>query len=164
MNHKGYTLLELMLVISITGAIVLVVGAGIIQIMRGGPQITERSTAMSDIDNAAHWLVRDLVLAQTTSLVEEVPPVPGITLNWSDLTAWAGDEGSVEHTASYTLSGSQLLRTYDDEETIVGRHLTDVGFSIEGKMLSITLTSCPGLTESAVTRSFLVQMRSDLGF
>ena len=119
---------------------------------------------MSDIDNAAHWLVRDLVLAQTTSLVEEVPPVPGITLNWSDLTAWAGDEGSVEHTASYTLSGSQLLRTYDDEETIVGRHLTDVGFSIEGKMLSITLTSCPGLTESAVTRSFLVQMRSDLGF
>ncbi len=163
MNQKGYTLIELLLVIAITGAIVLGVGSSIVQIMRGGPQITEKSVAMADIDNAAHWLVRDLVLAQTTSLMEGTSPVSQITLNWSDRTAWAGDEGSVLHSASYSLSETQFLREYDGEVTIVGRHMTNVGFSIDGKMFTVTLTSCPGWTGSTVTRSFLVEMRSDLG-
>ncbi len=163
MNQRGYTFIELLVVIAITGFIVTVVGASIVQIMRGEPQITEKVTSMADIDNAAHWLVRDLVLAQTTSLIEAQPPTSSMTMSWSDLTAWAGDEGSVEHSASYRLSGTQLLRDYDGEETIVGRHVTNVGFSFEGKMFTVTLTSCPGWTGSTVTRSFSIEMRSNLG-
>ncbi len=164
MKQKGFTLIELLVVTAITGLIVTVVGASTIQIMRGGPQITEKGTAMADIDNAAHWLTRDLVLAQITSLTGGAPPASSITMSWSDLTSWAGDEGTVEHSASYTLSGTQLLRDYDGEETIVGRHITNVGFSIEDKMFTVTLTSCPGWTGSTVTRSFSIEMRSDLGF
>ena len=163
MKQKGFTLIELLVVIAITGVIVLVVGSAIAQIIRGGPQITEESSAMADVDNAAHWLTRDLILAQTTSLIEGVPPTSAMTMNWSDLTAWAGDEGSVEHSAIYSLSGTQLLRNYDGEETIVGRHIINVGFSIDGKMFNVTLTSCSGWTGSTVTRNFLFQMRSDLG-
>lgn len=163
MKQKGYTLIELLVVIAITGVIVTVVGSSIVLIMRGGPQITEKSTAMADIDSVAHWLTRDLILAQTTSLTDGAPPVSSMTMSWSDLTAWAGDEGSVEHSASYALSGTELLRDYDGEETIVGRHITNVGFSIEGKMFTVTLTSCPGWTGSTVTRNFSIEMRSDLG-
>jgi len=170
MKQKGFTLIELLVVIAITGVIVTVVGASIVLIMRGGPQMTEKSAAIADIDNVAHWLVRDLILAQKVIDPRNGEPLlEGITteniiMNWSDLTAWAGDEGSVEHSASYTLSGTQLLRDYDGEETIVGRHITNAGFSIEGKMFTVTLTSCPGWTGCTVTRSFSIQMRSDLGF
>ena len=163
MTQKGYTLIELMAVMAITGMIVLTVASSIFQVAQGRIDVAQKSVAMADIDNVAHWLVRDLVMAQTNSLTEGAPPVSDMTMEWSDLTAWAGDEGSVEHYAGYTLSGTQLLRDYDGEETIIGRHLTDVGFSVEGKMFTFTLTSRSGLPGSAVTRSFLVQMRSDLG-
>ncbi len=163
MKQKGYTLLELLLVTSITGFIVLVVGASIVQIMGGRVDIVQRSIALADIDNAVHWLTRDLVLAQTTSLVEEAPPTSSMDMSWSDLTGWAQDEGSVEHSARYTLSGTQLLRYYDGEMNIAGRHITNVGFSIEGKVFTVTLTSQPGLPRSTVTRSFSIQIRSDLG-
>ena len=163
MTQKGFTLIELMAVMAITGMIVLAVASSIFQVAQGRVDVAQKSTAMADIDSAVHWLVRDLVLAQETSLAEGAPPVSDITIEWSDLTAWAGDEGSVEHYISYTLSGTQLLRDYDGEETIVGRHLTNVGFSVEGKMFTVTLTSRSGLPGSTVTRSFLIQMRSDLG-
>ena len=162
MKQKGYTLIELLVVLAIEGMILAALVSGIFQIVRGRVDIAQKSVAMADIDNAAHWLVRDLVMAQTTSLIEEAPPVSDITMEWSDLTAWAGDEGSVEHSASYTLSETTLLRDYDGEETIIGRYLTNVGFSIDGKIFTVTLTSRPGLPGSAVTRSFLIQMRSDL--
>ncbi len=135
--------------------------SGIFQIVQGRVGIVQKSTAMVDIDNTAHWLARDLILAQTTSLNPEASPVSEITLNWSDMTAWAQDEGSVAHSVSYTLSGTQLLRNYDDEVITVGKYLTNVGFSIDGKLITVTLTSCPGLPGSTVTRSFLVKMRSD---
>lgn len=163
MNQKGSTLLELLLVIAITGVIVPVVSASFVQIMRGRADIAERSVAMTDIDNAAHWLTRDLVLAQTTNLVEGASATSNMTINWSDRTAWAGDEGTVNHSASYALSGTQLLRNYNGEETIVGRYLTNAGFSVDGKMFTITLTSRPVLPGYTVTKSFVIEMRSDLG-
>ncbi len=163
MKQKGYTLLELLVVISITGFIVLVVGSSFAQIMRGRVDIAQKSVAMTDIDNAAHWLTRDLVLAQTISLTEGAPATSNMTLNWSDRTAWAADEGTVMHSVNYALSGIRLLRNYDGEETIVGRYLTNAGFSIDGKMFTITLTSRPGLPGSTVTKSFVIEIRSDLG-
>ncbi len=140
-----------------------VIVSSFFQIMQGRVDIVQKSAAMVDIDSAAHWLVRDLVLAQTTSLIAEALPMSNMTINWSDMTAWAGDEGSVEHSTSYRLSGTQLLRDYDGEETIVGRHVTNASFSIEGKMFTVTLTSRPGWTGSTVTRSFLIQMRPQSG-
>lgn len=166
MNQKGYTLLELLVVLAIEGVILLVIVSSIYFIVQGQTQITGKSAAMADIDNAAHWLTRDLILAQTTTLIEEVPPVSEMTLDWCDMTAWAGAEGSVEHTASYIYipSETRLLRDYNGESITVGRYLTDVGFSVDGKMFTVTLTSCPdGTANSRVTRSFLVQMRAELG-
>jgi prepilin-type N-terminal cleavage/methylation domain-containing protein len=163
MNQKGFTLLEVLLAMAVGGVILIVVVSSIFQIVQGRVGIVQKSAAMSDIDNAAHWLTRDMVLAQTTSLIDKAPPVSEITINWDDRTGWAADEGSVQHSVVYHFSGSQLLRNYDGEESIAGRYVTDVGFSIDGRMFTVTLTSCPGLPGSTMTRSFLIQIRSDLG-
>ena len=167
MKQKGYTLLELLLVIAITGVIVTAVGSSIVLIMRGEPQMSEKSVSMADIDNAAHWLTQDLVLAQTTTgLPLDGTPVTNpttsnpVTINWSDLTAWAADAGSVQHSVTYYLSGTQLRRNYDGTETIVGKYLTNVSFSFNGAMFTVTLTSRSGWTGATVTRSFLIQKRS----
>lgn len=162
MKQKGYTLIELLVALPIGAAVLAVVVTSIFQIMQGRVDIAQKTTAMADIDNAIHWLTRDLVLAQETTLAEEASPVSYMTMYWSDLTHWAAEEGTTDHFASYTLSGNQLLRNFDGQVTIIGRYMTDVDFIIEGKMFTITLTSCPGLPGSTVTRSISIQMRSDL--
>jgi len=154
---EGYTLLELLLVIAITGAIVTVVGASFVQIMKGKVGISQKSVAMADLDSAFHWLSRDLVMAQTTTFTS----TSNMTLNWSDKTTWAIDEGVVAHSINYVLSGTRLLRNYDGEVSIISRYLTTANFSVNGQVFTITLTSRPGLPGSAVTRSFKIEERTD---
>jgi len=162
MKQKGFSLIEVLVALPVGTAILLVIVASFFQIMQGRVDIAQKSVAMADIDSAAHWLARDLPMAQITSLIDETPPTSSMTMSWSDLTNWAQDEGTVEHSVSYVLSETQLLRNYDGEVTIVGRYLTNVGFSIDDRVFTVTLTSRPGLPGSAVTRSFSTEMRADL--
>jgi hypothetical protein len=136
----------------------------IFQIMQGRAQIAGKSVALADIDNAAHWLTRDIVMGQSTDLENGEPPTGNMTITWNDLTSWAEAEESISHSAVYTHSGTQLLRKYDsaNNTTIVGRHLTDVGFSIDGNLVTVTLTSSPdGVRASTVTRRYLIRMRTE---
>ena len=162
MKRNGFTLIEILVALPIGTAILLVVVAGIFQIMRGGVNMSEKGIAMADIDLAFTWLSRDLVQAQETSLSDGADPVSAMTISWSDLTHWAHDADSIDHSITYTLSGTTLRRTYDGEETIVARYVTDIGFSINGRVFTVTLTSRPSEIGSEVTRSFSTEMRTDL--
>jgi prepilin-type N-terminal cleavage/methylation domain-containing protein len=162
MKQKGFTLVELLVALPISALIVLVIAAGYFQITRGRAEIAQKNIAMGDLDNAAHWLVRDLVMAQETSLTPGAPPTNSITLLWTDLTHWALDEDSVEHSVSYYPSGTQLVRNYDGEVNIVGRYITQAAFSLDNRVFTVTLTSQPGLPADSVTRTFSSEMRTDL--
>jgi prepilin-type N-terminal cleavage/methylation domain-containing protein len=166
MNQKGFTLIELLVAVAILGIVVVGIVSSIFQIVQGGTQIAGKSVALADIDNAAHWLTRDIVMGQSTDLVYDDPPTGNMTMTWNDLTGWAEAEESISHSAVYTHSGTQLLREYDsaNNTTIVGRHLTDVGFSIDidGNLVTVTLTSSPdGVRASTVTRKYLIRMRTE---
>ncbi len=161
MKQKGFTLIELLVALPIGAVILLVVVASYFQIMQGRVDIAQKSIAMGELDNTIHWLAGDLVMAQTTDLVEEAAPVSSMTLEWSDLTHWAADEGVIAHSVSYVLFENQLQRNYDGQMTIVARHLTYVGFSFNNRVFNVTLTSQPGLPGSAVTRSITSEMRTD---
>jgi len=162
MRRNGYTLVEMLVALPIGAAILLVVVAGIFQIMRGGVNVSEKSIALADIDHAFNWLTRDLVQAQETSLSDGEEPVSAITISWSDLTHWAQDEGSINHAASYMLSGTNLQRIYDGETTIVARYVTNIGFSLDNRVFTVNMTSRPAGAGSEVTRVFSTEMRTDL--
>ncbi len=162
MKRNGFTLIEMLVALPIGTAVLLVVVAGLFQIMRGGVNVSEKSIAVNDIDHAFNWLSRDLVQAQETSLTDGEEPVSAISISWSDLTHWAQDAGSTHHSITYTLSGTELRRNYDGEVTIIARYVTNIGFSLDGRIFTITLTSRPGDIDSEVTRSFSTEMRADL--
>ena len=164
MNQKGFTLIEILVAMLVGGMITAGVITGIFQIVYGAGQIREENVALSDIDSAAHWLTRDAILGQSTDLVDGAPEVSQMTLTWNDFTWWAEQEESVSHYVTYTYSGTALQRNYDGVVTTVGRHLTNVGFSLDGRMVIITLTS--SLEEeprSTVTRNYKIYMRAYTG-
>lgn len=162
MKQRGITLVELLVALPIGALIVLVIAAAFFQIWQGRTEIAQKNIAMGDLDNATHWLVRDLVMAQDTSLTPGAEPKNSMTILWTDLTHWAADEGTVDHSISYYPSGTQLIRNYDGEVTIVGRYITRAAFSFEDRVFTITLTSQPGLPSDNVTRTFSTEMRTDL--
>lgn len=162
MRQKGFTLIELLVALPIGAAIVFVIVAGIFQIMQGRIDVAGKSHAMMDIDSALHWICRDLVLAQETTLVDEAPPVSQVAMYWVDMTQWAQDSGETDHTVSYILSDNKLYRTYDGLQNIISEYITDIGFSIDGKLFTITITSQPSFPDTAVTRSVSIQMRAEV--
>lgn len=164
MNQKGFTLIEILVAMLVGGMLMAGIVTAVFQIVYGAGQIREESVALSDIDSAAHWLTRDVVLGQSTDLVNGAPQVSQMTLTWNDSTWWAEQEESIAHYVTYTYSGTALQRNYDGVVTTVGRYLTDVGFSLDGRLVTITLTS--SLEEeprSTVTRSYTIYMRAETG-
>lgn len=163
MNQKGFTLIEVLVAMLVGGMLMAGIVTAVFQIVYGAGQIKEESVALSDIDSAAHWLTRDVVLGQSTDLVDGAPlPVSQMTLTWNDSTWWAEQEESIAHYVTYTYSGTALQRNYDGVVTTVGRHLTNVRFSLDGRLVTITLTS--SLEEeprSTVTRSYKIYMRAE---
>ena len=103
-------------------------------------------------------------MGQSTDLVDGAPEVSQMTLSWNDSTWWAKQEESISHSVIYTYSGTALQRNYDGVVTTVGRQLTNVRFSLDGRMVTITLIS--SLEEdprSAVTRNYKIYMRAYTG-
>ncbi len=162
MSQRGFTLLELVVTVAIGSVILLAITSSLYQIEMGKWQIAGKSIAMTDIDNAAHWLIRDIAMAQqVTGPIDPAPSSENMVLVCNDYTAWATDEGSVLHSVSYNHTGTKLLRDYDGEVTTVGKYLTTVDFSISGMMMTVTLTASPtGKTRDRVTKRYIICMRS----
>jgi len=158
MKHKGYTLVELLVALPIGAAVLIVIFSSYFAIMQGRAGIAQTSVAIAELDNALHFLAGDLVMAQEATL--EAPP-KCMLLEWSDYTHWAADEGVIEHSVSYALYDNQLQRIYDGQMTIVARHITYADFSFSDRVFTVTLTSRPGLPDSAVTRTITSEMRTD---
>lgn len=136
------------------------------QIMESRESVSNTSIALADLDNAIHWITQDLVMAQDTSLEDGAAPVSSFSADWADLTHWAADEGIIDYSVSYYLSGTQLIRNYTSnltsERTIIAaRYITYVGFSIDSRVFTVTLVSQPGLAKSSVNRTFSCEMRTD---
>jgi len=125
-------------------------------VTHGTIDVRSKMTALANIENAAHWLTRDIMIGQNI-VIEDEPTTANIS--WNDYTCGMGNE--IAHYAFYTHSGTELLREYDsaDNTTIVARNLTDVSFTLNGNLVTVTLTSTPEeASRSTVTRAYIIRM------
>ncbi|MCH8206899.1 MAG: prepilin-type N-terminal cleavage/methylation domain-containing protein [Chloroflexi bacterium] len=162
MSQRGFTLIEILVAMAVAGVVATAVVPAIFQMVVGTGRSNGAAVALADLDRGAHWINRDVVLAQTTDLEDSAPPVSAMTLSWDDLTAWATLEGTLSHSITYTLTGPNLQRDYDGQVTTVAKHLTKAEFSINGRTLTVTLTSSPGsfTPRTSETRTYDIYLRT----
>ena len=156
MRQKGFTFVELLLVMAIGAVLMAGMVTSIFQVSRGTVSSRDKVVALTDSDYASLWLRKDLQMVQSSDLTDGDPPESSVTLYWTDFTSWAAPE-TRDHSSHYALSGTDLVRTYDGAASIVARNITSVGFTRDGRVITCDITTAgPGQTEGAETIEFSV--------
>ena len=136
-EEQGFTLVELLIVIAITGLVFSVLGTAIYQIVTVPDEGSDRLTALHELQNVAHWVNLDGQMAQSAT-------------GGSELALTLPDASSV----NYTLAGTDLLRITSTSNNTMAQNITSANFSIQNRIITMDLTSAPdgkwGVSENEI--------------
>jgi prepilin-type N-terminal cleavage/methylation domain-containing protein len=153
-KQGGFTLIEVLVALSITGMIGLGAMTATAQVMTQGNRNSDYTTASRHAMNAIFWLGRDAQMAQSVT--------PGgasgfpLTLTW---TEW----DNTTHQVIYSIVDDRLMRNYSIDsvaqgETLVAQYINSVaenttcGFSDRVLTVRITTTVGEGARAVSLTR------------
>ena len=156
-NQKGFTLIEVVASMAVGGMLLSILVSSTSQTINVTSDSEPQITALEDIKNAARWIIGDVHMAYGTNLVDEYPTVYNqLILDW---TSWF-DIDPVDHHCEYTLSGTEVVRNYDGNITTFGRYISDIEFSREGNIITVTITSSPeGKVETAEQKTYRMYLQ-----
>jgi prepilin-type N-terminal cleavage/methylation domain-containing protein len=107
-GQAGFTLIELMAALAISGIISLGATMAISQVINQTVKNNDYTTANRQVLNAMKWIGRDAQMAQSITGYSGFPATSNLTLSW---ITW--DNLSVQ--AVYSVVGGELRRTYTVE-------------------------------------------------
>jgi prepilin-type N-terminal cleavage/methylation domain-containing protein len=156
-SQSGFTLIETMIAVGIASLIGVGGTATVYQIFSNNAQNTAHMVAVKQVENALHFLARDVQQAQTIQTT-------GLTGNDCLKLSWVAWDNS-QHTVIYSNSSGKLTRKYDDgSTTTVAQYIASLTPSpkpyVDGT-LSVTITcTVNGWRQSTETRTLQVVPRS----
>jgi prepilin-type N-terminal cleavage/methylation domain-containing protein len=159
-NHKGFTLIELVVALAIAGILGGGVTMAISQIFTDNSRSTSHMIAVKEVENAVHWITNDAQVVQVVNTGHTADGFP-LHFNWVE---WNGDS----HTAVYQIANGRLTRSYSVNgenfvNTVVVEHLdSDLTFYTPTTTtlgFTITSTIIAGSLRESETRSFNINPR-----
>ena len=175
-NQLGFTLMELMLAIAISGIITGVITTTIYQVFTGNLRTSNHMTAVRQVQNAGYWVSYDTHMAQSigigddpgTATVEEF-----LTLTWAN---WSDNE---THQVVYALvdmpsgglknlqrshsvdgtTGTSIIAQFVDPREKDGKPQTRCEPASGALVLTVTATVGAGSQEQSETRRYEVVPR-----
>ncbi len=170
-GENGYTLIELMVAISIMVLAVSAAGVAIYQITSNIGRNNDRITAVQQVHNAGYWISRDAQMAETATTDNLMLP-DFLILSW---TEWDDAGDPISHSATYSFENltngiGKLKRSHQssagaNEQTLVAEFIyydpDDVDgtskASYESPVLTVQLTAL--FEETLETREYRIKHR-----
>lgn len=128
-NEKGFTLLELVVAITIIALTSTAAAMAIFQIYKVTERNNDNINAVRQVQNAGYWISRDAQMAQTISADNLTLP-NFLILNW---TEWDAQDEPIYHSATYFFEDlsngvGRLKRTHwsstgADEQTLIANYI-----------------------------------------
>jgi len=110
-NQRGFTLVELLVVLAIEGILAGGIVAVIFTVTNVSSRSTDHMTAIKQVENAAHWLSRDAMMAQTHPSESDNYSSFPLTLAWTDWDYTT--HNTTENNVVYTIENGNLRRTQE---------------------------------------------------
>jgi len=142
-KQSGMTTVELITAVAITGIIVAFLGTAIYQIFNVSDYGNNRLTALHELQNAAYWLNVDGQGSVNATVGSQ------LVLRLSD-----------NSTVTYSLSGTNLLRSSSGPQMTLARNISSVTFSVNSRLATMYLTSAPvGRNNVSENGTYMVYLR-----
>jgi prepilin-type N-terminal cleavage/methylation domain-containing protein len=144
-NRAGWTLIELLVAIALTGMIALGASVSTAQVMNSTTRNNNFTTASRNAMNALHWMSRDAEMAQTINGIAAFPVSQNLSMTWK---GW----DNTAYTANYTLVAGQLKRIFTagstTSTTVIAEYINSSAqktfCSSANGTINITVTSSVG--------------------
>ena len=94
-NQRGFSLIEMIIVLAIIGFVVAGTNIAIFQVIRGSSSSSNHMTAVRQVQNAGYWISRDAQMAQDLA--------PSLSPNGFPLTLSWTDRNGYDHQVVYSL-------------------------------------------------------------
>jgi prepilin-type N-terminal cleavage/methylation domain-containing protein len=131
-GRGGFTLPEIAIVVGILALGTALVGGGVFESLSVERFWRDKVEATRELRHAQSWFAGDALSAKETNLVDNAPPVNAVTLAWTN-------NAGVPRTASYSLSGTDLVRVFNGNQTVLAQQVVSAAFSRSGRVLNLTL-------------------------
>jgi prepilin-type N-terminal cleavage/methylation domain-containing protein len=142
-SERGFTLVETMVAVAITGVIVAIMGLSVQQMVTVPEQGNDHIDALHAVQNAAHWVSLDGEGAKSA-------------IGGSSLNITLPDSSNV----TYNLSGGSLHRTCDNVSRTVAEGITGVNFTVSGRIITMNIVAAPeSRWDISENRTYQVYMR-----
>jgi prepilin-type N-terminal cleavage/methylation domain-containing protein len=158
-GQAGFTLIEMMVSLVITGLIGLGATMGCAQVLNETQRNNDYTTASSNAMNAVYWIGRDTQMAQVISGWLGFPLNSNLSLAWTD---W----NNCSYNATYSVSNGSLMRSFNvagnTTNTLVAQYINSAVnstncTSVNGT-LTLTITSSVGEGSKVVNVTRVRQM------
>jgi prepilin-type N-terminal cleavage/methylation domain-containing protein len=125
-SERGFTLVETMVAVALTGVIVAIMGLSVQQIVTVPQQGNDHIDALHAIQNAAHWVSLDGQTAKSAT-------------GGGSLNIMLPDSSNV----TYLLSGGSLRRTSDNVSRTVAEGIAGITFTVSGRIITMNIVAAP---------------------
>ena len=125
-RERGFTLVEVLIGVAISGLIISFLGTSIYQIVTSTEYGGDKMVAAHELQNVAHWVGIDGQRASAAS-------------GGSELVLTLPDDSSV----TYSVVGTELLRTAGESQMTLAQNISDISFSVDNRIITMTITSSP---------------------
>lgn len=153
-EQKGFTLIEVIMALAITGIIGLGTAMATGQILTQAAKNSDYGTAIQHTMNAIYWISRDAQMSQTLE--------PNGASSFPLILSWTEWDNS-EHQVTYSIEGDMLRRSYSinggaPSETVVAQYIDSVSENTKCELtsglltLKVTTTIGEGVHAISVTR------------
>jgi prepilin-type N-terminal cleavage/methylation domain-containing protein len=107
-RQRGFTLIELVIAVAITGAITSGIAMSIFQTLDYNARSNSRMVAIKQVEEAIHYISRDVQMAQIIE-PEPAPDPDGFPL----VLTWVEWENNIVNVVTYSIEGDELKRKHD---------------------------------------------------
>ena len=158
-NQKGFTLIELIVAIAITGLITGGLAVSIFQVFDVNARNSNSMLAVRQVQNAGSWISHDTQMAQNVNTEDDTdtPETEVLTLTWAEY-----DDDGDEYQVVYTVVDDELKREHytnrainpdPDATTMVAQYINSTETQFANGKLTLTITATLGGWRQSVSET-----------